>query len=113
MNKTLEEIIEERANKMVGETKSLHPGVDPGLAFYIGYTEGAEFALTPKVLIKVDEVKGLVDALSGMERLSSIWLPTVTDEEHSSEAEALHQARSAILKALAPFAELEGEVEDE
>lgn len=42
----------------------------------------------------------LVEALLGMWRISSLWLPTETSEETRGEAMALHSARTKIINAL-------------
>ena len=66
--KSLTELIEEKARKYCER----HPDASqpPGSDYYFdqdrnraSYKDGATFALTPEVLIKVPEVRALVDAL--------------------------------------------------
>lgn len=42
----------------------------------------------------------LLESCKGMIRLSDIWLPILTDEEHEGEAKALHLARTKMLNAI-------------
>jgi len=42
----------------------------------------------------------LLEACKAMERISALWLPTETSEEHKDEAIALHHARGKILNAI-------------
>ncbi|QQD56700.1 hypothetical protein MHB_0010785 [Pseudomonas fluorescens BBc6R8] len=43
----------------------------------------------------------LMAVLQAFERISDIWLPAITSEEHEGEMQALHQARNDMLAAIA------------
>lgn len=42
----------------------------------------------------------LLEALQAFERISDIWLPATSSEEHEGEMRALHEARNDMLAAI-------------
>lgn len=49
--------------------------------------------------LKADKAE-LVEIIESFERAESLWLPKCVDNEHISEAEALHELRSRYLRLL-------------